>query len=138
MLAFPEVASSCKYADRLQLEDLRRHGQSDLHCSSLQSLCASLPTDPVQQKMDNTVPTPAQVRLGVEVVLSPAAGQTSTHASKCELAGRGDPLNFPLARSGAAEHSRIIDAVAQTLLDMDRELFKACVAAGFSQAGFVL
>ncbi|CAE7218467.1 unnamed protein product [Symbiodinium sp. CCMP2592] len=127
------AASSCKFGDRLQLEDLRRHAQSDLHRQSLESLCASLPTDPVQQKMDNAVPTPAQVRLGVEVVLSPAAGQIGTYASKCELAGRGDPLNYPLARSGASEHPRIVEAVAQTLLDMDRELIKGCVAVVFSQ-----
>ena len=107
-----------RFADVLQLEDLRRHQQSTMHIQALEKLNGrGVAVEAVDAVTVSTVPTAAQVRLAVEVLQQPQAGQGASYASRCELGRRGDPSNFPWARSQATDHADIICHIATCLRD---------------------
>ncbi|CAE7032353.1 unnamed protein product [Symbiodinium natans] len=101
-----------RFGGMLQLEDLRRHGESDGHIRSLEKL-GQPAASPGGSEEDKAVPTPAQVRLALEVLRMPSSAQGRSYEARCELAGRADCRNFPAGRSCATEHARIIRTVAE-------------------------
>ena len=121
----------------LQIEDLKNHAKSHQHLQSLGRLgqqAESRADGNASRKPDTTVPTPAQIRLAIEVVREARSAQGDSYKSRAELARRNDEMNYPLAKSTRSEHSRIISAVAATLRDGDRDLHKRCLAAGWAEA----
>ncbi|CAE7233601.1 unnamed protein product [Symbiodinium sp. CCMP2592] len=98
-----------RFGDVLQLQDLKRHEETDLHVSSL---LVEQPVEAVSAKADATAPTAGQVHLAIQVLMEPRSGQSVGYASRCELAHRSDPGNFPLQRASPCEHSKIISALA--------------------------
>ena len=109
-----------RFGGMLQLEDLRRHGESDGHIRSLEKL-GQPAASPGGSEEDKAVPTPAQVRLALEVLRMPSSAQGRSYEARCELAGRADCRNFPAGRSCATEHARIIRTVAEVLWDEARQ-----------------
>ncbi|CAE7192465.1 unnamed protein product, partial [Symbiodinium natans] len=126
-----------RFGGMLQLEDLRRHGESDGHIRSLEKL-GQPAASPGGSEEDKAVPTPAQVRLALEVLRMPSSAQGRSYEARCELAGRADCRNFPAGRSCATEHARIIRTVAEVLWDEarqwpDRRLAAKCKSAGWAE-----
>ena len=107
-----------RFADVLQLVDLKRHATTELHVQSL--TFGSAEPSSAHASPAATAPTPAQVRLAIEVAKQPRAGQGVGYASRCELAGRADPMNYPMARSSQTEHARIMQAIAAVLREEAR------------------
>ena len=123
------------FTDTLQLEDLRRHAKSELHTNLLREMLgpAAGSEDKSDEATDTCVPTPAQIRLAVEILRRPRSGLTGEYSAKCELARRADSVNFPLGRSGPHEFARIISAITKALRNEDRRLVSQCVAAGWAE-----
>ena len=136
-----------RFADVLQLQDLKRHEDSEQH---IKNLVVEQPLESVPAEADATVPTPGQVHLAIQVLMEPRSGQSVGYASRCELANRADPGNFPLARSSPCDHAKIITATAAVLREeagpearsthscvikllQDRRLAKNCKAAGWAE-----
>lgn len=94
---------------------------------SLQKIGQSQAAQTSDPEVDSGVPTPAQVRLALEVLRSPGSAQGRSYEARCELAGRSDCKNFPLHRSSASEHARIMHAVAAVLWDQARPDFQPLV-----------
>ncbi|CAE7623486.1 unnamed protein product [Symbiodinium sp. CCMP2592] len=107
--AFSSEVPLTRFGDVLQLQDLKRHEETDLHVSSL---LVEQPVEAVSAKADATAPTAGQVHLAIQVLMEPRSGQSVGYASRCELAHRSDPGNFPLQRASPCEHSKIISALA--------------------------
>ncbi|CAE7337953.1 unnamed protein product, partial [Symbiodinium necroappetens] len=119
-----------RFGDVLQLQDLKRHEETDLH---INSLVVEQPLETVSAKADATVPTPGQVHLAIQVLREPHSGQSVGYASRSELANRSDPGNFPLGRSSPCEHAKIVSAVA-SVYTVDGERAEG-LAGRFAAAG---
>ena len=132
--SFDKSAKGTRYADTLQLEDLKRHSRSELHLDALrQGPHASRQPAETDMPQDGGTPTPAQIRLALECCRRPRSGQTVEYEAKAKLASRADARNFPIARSTTTEFSRIMQAMAAALRAEDRVLMKRVVAAALSE-----
>ncbi|CAE7238737.1 unnamed protein product [Symbiodinium sp. CCMP2592] len=122
-------------SDLLQIEDLKRHAQSEMHIEALRRgpHAAAAADSSGMGVPDQGTPTAAQIRLAVECLRRARSGQTVEYQAKAELAGRADSRNFPLARSNGTEFSRIMAAAASVLRDEDRSLMRNVVAAAISE-----
>ena len=131
---FDTSAKGTRFADMLQLEDLKRHSRSELHLEALrEGPHSSRQSAESEKPQDGGTPTPAQIRLAVECCRRPRSGQTVEYEAKAKLASRADARNFPTARSTATEFSRIMQAMAAALRAEDCVLIKSVVAAALSE-----
>ncbi|CAE7887512.1 unnamed protein product [Symbiodinium microadriaticum] len=130
---------------RLQLEDLKRHGNVSkasytcgLHREALQWwLGRNLPEQPLDAAPDADITAPvtaAQCLTSLEVLWSPLGSQSLEYARKCKALNRTDPNNVPAARSDKGSHFKIIGAYASVLFAQNRKFFKQQILSiGISQ-----
>ena len=119
----------------LQIEDLKRHAQSDKHLDAISRLSRSA-EEPEGDERSSSVsgPTLAQVRLSLEVLRTVGSGQGPAYEQRSELARRADPSNYPLSRSSRHEHGRIIRAMCEVLREEERlHLLPNCQAIGWAE-----
>ena len=68
------------------------------------------------EPMDSVGPTPALIRLALEVSATGALGaQAAEFARKAELAGRKDSANYPPTYAKPYMHFRLVNCLAKTL-----------------------
>ena len=81
------------------------------------SAAASIaPGDEADVALSTVGPTPALIRLAIEVTTTGALGaQAEEFARKAELAGRRDPSNYPSILSKSYMHLRIVQCLSKTL-----------------------
>ena len=124
--------------DILQIEDLKRHNRSTLHMSSLAALqlaATAKEPDREHEKIDQTVPTVAQVQRALDTLHNNTrSGHGNLYSQECGRSRVSDPINFPLGRSTAKEFGKIIQAAAFVEMASDRVRFKQAVAAGWAEA----
>ena len=96
---------------KMQAIDFVRHEERSRHiqASSEPQVAGHAP-----DSTGTDVPTPAQVRLAVEVARS--FGGAQDYQRRAQLPGRSDHVNFPPAFNGAASFGRIIELLAGLLL----------------------
>lgn len=114
----PWVAMTKGQSGILQIEDIVRHGECEVHlkaaaAESSSSLEASA-EDSAQGKPCDT-PTAAQIRLSLEVTRCPLGGQSVEFERKCELASRSDCYNYPRAFNSRHVHCQIVECLASVL-----------------------
>ena len=120
----------------MQLEDLRRHGESKLHLDALQKRQAAASGSVyVQPERDNSIPTSAQLHRAVECLKKQTrAGQGCLYETSCRQSRVSDPFNFPEGRSTAKEGMKLTRASAAVEQDKDRQLLREALAAGWAEA----
>ena len=106
----------------LQVEDLKRHGQTAMHLQLSGKTKQAVPPGVVRnQDSDDVllptslVPTAAQIRLSIEVARCPFGGQGAEFQRKAELGSRADPVNFPEIFNNRNVHARIIKCINAVL-----------------------
>ena len=99
----------------LQIEDLRRHGESEAHLANSGLRREPVPDVCPKPRSKHAVPTAAQVRLALEVARSPLVGQGAEFERRSELASRTDRANFPDQFNHRSAHSKLIRCLALAL-----------------------
>ena len=101
---------------KLQVVEFRRHAESDNH---LGQLAASAPgpsdSSPAPKGTKQDVPTPAQVRLAVEVAKNVFGAQGTEYERRAQLAGRSDFVNFPSQFNNRHVHGRLLRCLSEIL-----------------------
>ena len=116
-LCSPWVVCSKGQRGKLQVIEMQRHAESDLHvrtqCKDVETPLASVRVN--TQNHDHDVPSAAQVRLAVEVCNCTFGAQASEFERRSQLAARGDCQNFPQEYNKKYVHTRILRCLAHAL-----------------------
>jgi len=108
---------------KLQVCTLVNHATRECHSQAVRAELeranprpAEAVPDADDEPMDNVGPTPALIRLALEVSTTGALGaQAQEFERKAQLAGRRDVANFPARYSKAYMHFRLVNCLARTL-----------------------
>ena len=100
----------------LQLEDLKRHAESDFHMARCENSNSMGRPGAVTAGQDGqAVPTAAQIRLALEVARCPLGAQGCEYARRAELASRSDSGNFPHQFNDRLMHMKVLECLSKVL-----------------------
>ena len=102
----------------LQLEDLKRHAETAFHmarCENEGSNSKDRPEAVTAGQDGQAVPTPAQIRLALEVARCPFGAQGCEYARRAELASRSDSGNFPHKFDDRLMHIKVLECLSTAL-----------------------